>query len=289
APWRDDRAPAGGAGGTGHPALKRPRPHAARERKRMARDRKPREDGEYITSLARGLSVLRAFTREHPEMTLSEVAARTRLSPAAARRCLHTLEHLGYVARNGKRFLLRPEVIAFASAYLESANLVELVRPYLQEVRDRTGDSSSLAVLSGHDILYLVHVSTNRMVRLAAGVGTRFPAYATSMGHVLLAWQPPEAIDRYLDEVELRPLTERTVTSPARLREILGEVRRAGYASVQDQLDYGIVSLAVPVHADDGTVLAAINCSTTTTRINQEEMIATRLAPLQEAARNIEA
>jgi IclR family pca regulon transcriptional regulator len=255
----------------------------------MARDRKPREDGEYITSLARGLSVLRAFTREHPEMTLSEVAARTRLSPAAARRCLHTLEHLGYVARNGKRFLLRPEVIAFASAYLESANLVELVRPYLQEVRDRTGDSSSLAVLSGHDILYLVHVSTNRMVRLAAGVGTRFPAYATSMGHVLLAWQPPEAIDRYLDEVELRPLTERTVTSPARLREILGEVRRAGYASVQDQLDYGIVSLAVPVHADDGTVLAAINCSTTTTRINQEEMIATRLAPLQEAARNIEA
>jgi IclR family pca regulon transcriptional regulator len=248
----------------------------------------PRPDGEYITSLARGLSVLRAFTRDHPEMSLSEVAALTRLSPAAVRRCLRTLEHLGYVARNGKRFLLRPEVIAFASAYLESVNLVELVRPYLQEVRDRTGDSSSLAVLSRHDILYLLHVSTNRMVRLAAGVGTRFPAYATSMGRVLLAWQPPGMVDTYFEEVELRPLTDRTVTSPVRLKEILKDVRRSGYASVQDELDYGIVSLAVPVLDQDGTVLAAINCSTSTSRIGQEEMIATRLGPLREAARHIE-
>ena len=254
----------------------------------MKRAQNPREDGEYITSLARGLSVLRAFTKDHPEMTLSEVAALTRLSPAAARRCLHTLEHLGYVARSGKRFLLRPEVIVFASAYLESANLVEMVRPHLQEVRDRTGDSSSLAVLSHHDILYLVHVSTNRMVRLAAGVGTRFPAYATSMGRVLLAWQPTEFIESYLREAEMRPLTDRTVTTAEGLRPILETVRRTGFAAVQDELDYGIVSVAVPVLAEDNTVLAAINCSTATTRIGKEEMVATRLEPLQEAARRIE-
>lgn len=254
----------------------------------MKAQKNPREDGEYINSLARGLAVLRAFTRERPEMTLSQVAAVTELSPAVVRRCLHTLIHLGYVSQKGKLFLLRPEVIAFASAYLESMNLEEVVRPFLQEVRDKTGDSSSLAVLSGHDILYLVHVSTNRMVRLAAGVGTRFPAYATSLGRVLLAWQAPDFIDRYLDSADLKSLTDRTTTSAPRLREILAEVRRAGHASIQDELDYGIVSVAVPVLNERGEILAAINCSTATTRITQDEMVRTRIEPLNHAARRIE-
>lgn len=248
----------------------------------------PRNDGEYLTTLARGLMVLRAFTKERPEMTLSEVAAATGLSPAVARRCLNTLVHLGYVGKQGKRFLLTPEVIGFASAFLESMNLEQVVRPHLQVVRDQTGDSSSLAVLSQLNILYLVHVSTNRMVRLAAGVGTRFPAYATSLGRVLLAMQSEEVTERLLGSIELERFTDKTVTSLPALRKILRQVRRQGYASIQDELDYGIVSVAVPVHADDGRVVAAINCSTATTRVNEEEMVRTRLPHLQRAAEAID-
>ncbi len=160
-------------------------------------------DSEYLSTLERGLSVLRAFGRDNPQMTLSEVAEVTSLSPAAARRCLHTLVKLGYVAKHHRHFLLRPEVMSFASAYLDSMSLGELVRPHLQQVRDETGDSSSLAVLSGYDILYLVHVSTNRMVRLAAGVGTRYPAYATSLGRAMLAFETPSDVrNPYLDTGE---------------------------------------------------------------------------------------
>ena len=188
----------------------------------------------------------------------------------------------------GKRFLLAPEVIGFASAFLESMNVEGVIRPFLQEVRDETGDSSSLAVLSDHDILYLVHVSTNRMVRLAAGVGTRFPAYATSLGRVLLAHQPQPAIDDYLGSVRLEALTSKTVTSTCALRKILEKTRKRGYAATQDELDYGIVSIAVPITSEAGTVLAAINCSTATTRVNQADIVATRLPALQQAAERIE-
>lgn len=221
-------------------------------------------------------------------MTLSQVAAATDLSPAVARRCLHTLVHLGYVGRKGKLFLLTPEVMGFASAFLESMNLEEAVRPHLQEVRDSTGDSSSLAVLSQHDILYLVHVSTNRMIRLVAGFGTRFPAYPTSLGRVLLAFLDPGRIDTYFERVELLELTDRTVTSKTELRRILVECKANGFASIQDELDYGIVSVAVPVFDPERNIIAAINCSTATTRVNQAQMVETRLPLLRDAAKKIE-
>lgn len=248
----------------------------------------PREDGEYINSLAKGLSVLRTFTREKPELTLSEVAALTGLSPAAARRCLNTLVHLDYVGKRGKLFLLKPEVIVFASAFMESMNLEEIVQPHLQQVRDRTGDSSSLAVLFHENILYLVHVSTNRMVRLAAGVGTQFPIYATSLGRIMLAYQHRDMIDGYLRKVKMKAFTDKTVVTLSKLRSILKKAKRDGYASVQDELDYGIVSVSVPVFNDRSEVVAAINCSTSTARIKQDEMIRTRLPVLREAAKNIE-
>lgn len=250
--------------------------------------RKTKKDGNYLSTLARGLSVLRAFTKERPEMTLSEVAAATELSPAVARRCLHTLVSLGYVGRRGKLFLLTPEVMGFASAFLESMNIEEVVQPYLQRLRDKTGDSASLAVLSDLDILYLVHVSTTRMIHLVAGFGTRFPAYATSLGRALLAHQTRQRIDKYLERVELKSFTTMTITSKSKLRKILSECRRNGYASIQDELDYGIVSVAVPVFGAQGEILAAINCSTATTRVNRDEMVQTRLPYLRDAAKQIE-
>ena len=255
--------------------------------------RKAREDGrdgdtEYLSTLERGLSVLRAFGRDNPQMTLSEMAEVTGLSPAAARRCLNTLVKLGYVAKHHRYFLLRPEVMSFASAYLDSMSLGELVRPHLQAVRDETGDSSSLAVLSGYDILYLVHVSTNRMVRLAAGVGTHYPAYATSLGRAMLAFESDAVRSHYLDTCSMTAFTEHTVTSKEQLRHVLADARRNGYAAVQDELDYGLVSLAVPILDEAGRSLAAINCSTSTSRARKDELVKTRLMVLQNAARHIE-
>lgn len=247
-----------------------------------------KKDGEYLSTLARGLSVLRSFTRERPEMTISEVAAATDLSPAVARRCLHTLVELGYVGRKGKLFLLTPEVMGFASAFIESMNLEEVVRPHLQEVRDRTGDSSSLAVLSNTEILYLVHVSTNRMIRLAAGFGTRFPVYPTSLGRVLLAFEEPARVEDYISKVDMAKLTTKTITSKSQFRKILAHIRKQGYASIQDELDYGIVSVAVPVFGPQGEILAAINCSTATTRTTMQAMVESRLPELMKAARKIE-
>lgn len=247
-----------------------------------------KKNGEFLSTLARGLSVLRSFTKDRPEMTLSEVAAVTNLNPAVARRCLHTLVELGYVGRKGKTFLLTPEVMGFASAFLESMNLEEVVRPHLQHVRDQTGDSSSLTVLANAEILYLLHVSTNRMVRLDAGFGTRFPAYPTSLGRVLLAYQSPEHIDRYLATLAPEKLTNKTVTSKTELRKILKAVRNQGYASIQDELDYGIVSVAVPIMGSDGGIVAAINCSTATTRVDQATMTKSRLPELRQAAGKIE-
>src|SRR5262249_8680965 len=159
------------------------------------------------------------------------------------RRCLHTLIRLGYAAQRHRLFLLRPTVVAFASAYLESTNLEQIVRPHLQEVRDKTGDSSSLAVLSDSEILYLVHVSTNRMIRVPAAVGTRFPAYPTSLGRVLLAHQPAHVLEEYFRRTRFVALTDKTETSRSALRDLLVQARAQHYASVQDELDYGIVSV----------------------------------------------
>jgi IclR family transcriptional regulator, pca regulon regulatory protein len=258
-----------------------------REARRKATKAEDHE-GDFITSLARGLSVLRAFSKEHPEMTLSQVASATQLSAATARRCLHTLVDLGYAAKRGKLFLLRPAVVAFASAYIESMNLEQIVRPYLQDVRDKTGDSSSLAVLSETDILYLVHVSTNRMVRVPCTVGTRFAAYPTSLGRALLAFLSKEALEDYFRKVRLTALTEKTVTSKSVLRNILGKVREERFAAIEDELDYGVVSVAVPIFNADNEVIAAVNCSTSTARTDKTEMIESRLPILREAARTIE-
>lgn len=253
----------------------------------MPASAKPPKDSEYLSTLERGLRVLRAFDATHPEMQLSEVAQITGLSPAVARRCLNTLVELGYVARYGRKFLLRPEVLSFGTSYLSSMNIGQIVLPPLQQLRDQTGDSSSMVVLSGDDILYVAHVSTNRRIRLGASVGTRYPVHATSMGKVLLAFQEEAVIAAYLARATLTRFTERTVTTVEELSARLAATRSTGYDSALDELDYGLVSVAVPVFDGDRRVVAAINCSTSTTRISQDELVQTRLPMLRDAAAEI--
>lgn len=251
-------------------------------------EKNPREDGEYLNSLARGLAVLRAFGRDKPGMTLSELAAHTELNPAVVRRCLNTLMHLGYVAKKDKLFLLRPEVFSLGSAYIESMNLEEVVSPSLQRVRDKSGNSVAMAVLSDYDILFMVYVSTRLLTRVVAGVGTRFPAYATAAGRVLLAHADKAWLAGYFGKVNLVALTDRTLTSRSALRSELAEVRRRGYSAIQGELDFGVVSVAVPLHAEDGRVIASLSCSTSLARQTLDEMVAEVVPQLHEAAREIE-
>ena len=246
-----------------------------------------KEDRELITSLARGLDVIKALGDGSPSMALAEVARVTGLNPATARRCLRTLEKLGYVGRDGKHFMLRPQVLELAAAYLNSTGIEKLCHVHLQDVVNQTGDSSSLCILDDNDIVYLAHVPTRRVMRLEASVGTRYPAYATSMGRVLLAHRPTEALDRYLAETRVEALTARTVTDRRALRRLILAARKDGYAAVEDELAYGVVAVAVPVFDTNGNCLAAVNCSAHSMEINKANLVEARLPVLLEASRRI--
>lgn len=247
------------------------------------------KDPEFLSTLERGLRVLVAFDEAHPEMTLSEVAARTDLSPAVARRCLKTLVELGYIGQHQRKFLLRPSVLTIGSAFLASMQIEQVVLPPLQALRDQVGDSASLAVLAGAEILYVAHVSTDRRFRVAANVGTRFPFHATSLGKAMAAHLAPAESAALLAAAPFQRFTERTITDHAAMAARLALIVQRGYDSALDELDYGIVSVAVPLFGRDGRVIAAINCSTSTTRISQDELVRTRLPLLRHAAGEIEA
>jgi IclR family pca regulon transcriptional regulator len=238
---------------------------------------------DFVTALSRGLAVIRAFSRDRPEMTLTEVAARTALSPATARRSLYTLQRLGYISSHGRRFMLRSKVLDLGAAFWSSMKIEEVAQAHLREIVDSVGDSASLAVLEGHDVLYLAHAASRRTVRMAAEIGARFPAYATSIGRAMLAHLDPPVLQRYLDTVEMKPLTDRTLTDPIRLKAILAEVRKNGYACIQDELDYGLASAAVPVMIGERAV-AAVNSSANSARLGKDELARARVSILQRTA-----
>ena len=243
---------------------------------------------EYVASLERGLRVLQTFSREHSQLTLSEVATLTKLSPATARRSLHTLELLGYVGRSGRKFLLRPKVLALGAGYLSAINAEVVLQPFLQAMVTEVGGSSSVTVLDNLEIVYIAHASANRAIRLTAGAGSRYPAYPTSMGRVLLAFEPPAALDAYFRRATFARLTAATETNPDELRRILERVRASGYATVQDELDIGLVSVAVPIMGPNGRIVAAANSSDVTNHVDQQALIDKRLPALRQTVRRIE-
>lgn len=263
-------------------------PCAAPEGTPIEIDRADEPRRETINGLARGLAVIRALGRLGAAAgTLTEIAQSAQLPPAAARRCLHTLEDLGYVGRAGRRFFLRPRILELGAGYLEAVNSEGLVRDYLSEVMARSGHSSSLTVLDGHDIVYLAHVGPRRVLRLEASVGTRYPAYPTSMGRVLLAGLPEAALRDYLAGAELAPLTKFTVTDPERLLASIRHAGRDGYAVVKDELAIGVTALATPVLDRAGRTVAAINCSAQSDETSAEELIRRNLGTLREIAQRI--
>jgi len=246
-----------------------------------------RED-HYVQSLERGLSVITVFGPHAPEMTLSEVSRAAGLTRAAARRFLLTLVDLGYMRTDGKLFRLAPRVLDLGYAYLSSLSLPGIAEPHLERLVSETHESSSMSVLDGEDIVYVARVPTSRIMTVAINVGTRFPAYATSMGRVLLAGLDEPALETYLSGLELRDLTEHTVRTVDELRKSLFEVRQHGYALVDQELEHGLRSLAAPVRNKQGRVVAAVNVSSHVSRITKEKARRQFLPPLLRAAAEIE-
>ena len=247
-----------------------------------------------IQSLVRGLAVIRAFDAEHPGLTLSEVARRAEITRAAAGRFLRTLEELGYVRGSagsgvGRTFALTPRVLELGFSYLSALSIPEIVQPHLELLSREVDESVSAAVLDGGDIVYIARVPTRRIMSVRITIGTRFPAFATSMGRVLLAGLPDAARDELLAASVLPSLTERTVTDAAELRAELDRVRAQGWSLVDGELEPGLRSVAVPLHDRRGEVVAAVNVSTSATRDSVEHVLERHLPALTRTATAIDA
>jgi IclR family pca regulon transcriptional regulator len=244
---------------------------------------------DFVQSLERGLAVIRAFGPETPQLTLSEVARATGLTRAAARRFLLTLAELGYVRADGRVFSLRPRILELGFAYLSGLSLPETAQPHMEELVAKVHESCSVSVLDGEDVVYVARVPTRRIMSVTIAVGTHFPAYATSMGRVLLAGLPPAALERYLAAVELEPLTRRTLTSRDQLAALLQTVRSQGYAMVDQELEDGLRSIAMPIHDGNDDVIAAINLSSHASRATLDMMRREYLPLLRGTVEQIEA
>ena len=248
---------------------------------------------DFVQSLARGLAVIRAFDAEHAELSLSEAARRADMPRAAARRFLRTLETLGYVRGTGdgasRTYALTPRVLELGFSYLSALSLPEIVQPHLERLSREVDESVSAAVLDGADIVYVARVPTRRIMSVRITIGTRFPAYATSMGRVLLAGLPVSESDAAVLASPRLPLTERTVTDPTALRAELARVREQGWSLVDGELEPGLRSIAVPLRDRAGVVLAALNVSTSATRDTVDRVVEVYLPALRSAAAAIEA
>lgn len=220
--------------------------------------------GSAVQSFVRGLEVLRTFSADRPRQTLAEVASASGLARATARRFLHTLVSIGYAGTDGREFWLTPRVLELGFGYLTSQPLVSIAKPRLEDLSRTVNESSSLSVLDGTDIVYISRVPVRRIMRVDITVGTRFPAWATSMGRVLLAGMDAGALDDYFAHVHLESLAPGTVVDERKIRDEIAKIRDRGWCIVDQELEPGLRSVAAPVTDFDGTVVAAVNISTQT-------------------------
>ncbi|MES2688142.1 MAG: IclR family transcriptional regulator [Pseudomonadota bacterium] len=241
----------------------------------------------YVQSFARGLEVIRSFSAQSPRQTLSEVAARSGLSRAGARRILLTLQTLGYVSGDGKYFSLTPRILDLGFAYLSSMPIWNLAEPVMEDLVEEVRESCSAAVLDGTDIVYVLRVATHKIMSITLGVGSRLPAYCTSMGRVLLAALPEAQAMACLEASRPEALTRHTVTDIDALRQKLVQTRKQGWCLVNQELEEGLVSMAAPIYDRAGRTVAALNISGQANRTSAKVMQETMLQPLQQAAQTI--
>ncbi|HEY2346765.1 MAG TPA: IclR family transcriptional regulator C-terminal domain-containing protein [Xanthomonadaceae bacterium] len=243
---------------------------------------------DYVQSLARGLHVLRGFDAEHPNPTLAEIAARTRLSRAAVRRLVLTLQHLGYLRAEGRGYALTPRVLELGFGYLGTLNFTDMVQPMLEALSMRVNQSCSMAVLDAQSIVYIARVPVRRVMAVALGIGARLPAFAASMGRVLLSGLSDADLKTWLAQCEPRKLTQYTVTDLRKLKRIVEDVRERQFAYVEQELELGLCSVAVPVRNHGGRIAAALNVSLSYHGGVAREATEMILPHLRETARTIE-
>ena len=247
------------------------------------------EDGDrdYVASLARGLEVICAFTRDKPTMTLSDVAKVTGLSRATTRRLLLTLVREGYAEKRDRDFSLRPKVLQLGYSALASVGILDIVQPVMNALSQRTQESIYTAVLTGDDVTYLARSTPDRVISVSINIGNRLPAYAVSTGRVLLAGESDEALERYLSRTTLQQHTTSTVQTTDELRAIIAETRRLGYSLVDEELEVGVRSLSVPIYDAGGHVIAALNACCPSMRFPVAEMREKLVPELRAAAQSI--
>ena len=247
----------------------------------------PSPGDSYVQSFARGLEVIRSFSAQSPRQTLSEVAARTGLTRAGARRILLTLQTLGYVESDGKLFRLTARILDLGFAYLSSLPIWNLAEPLMETLAGQVKESCSAAVLDGTDIVYVMRVSTHKIMSISLGVGSRLPAYCTSMGRMLLSALPPDQMMQVLQASERSPRTRYTLTDPDELAAKIAQVRKQGWSMVNQELEEGLVSMAAAITDRTGQTVAALNISGQANRTSARVMQETMLPALLETAQRI--
>lgn len=242
---------------------------------------------DFMLSLARGLRVIESFESHAAGRTIVEIADHTALSRAAIRRILLTLEALGYVERSRQVYRLRTQVLRLGFSFLSSSSVVEAARPVLERISEQLHESSSMSMLDGGDIVYVARSAASRILAAGLSVGSRLPAYCTSMGRVLLAALPDERLDAYLHQLKTRAYTPKTITRLPQLKKAILLVRKNGYAIVDEELEAGLRSIAVPVLTRSNQVVAAINVGTHISRVDRAALTGRCLPALQEGARTL--
>jgi IclR family pca regulon transcriptional regulator len=244
-------------------------------------------DRDFMTSLARGLSVMQAMARQKRPSTVSEISVHTDISRAAVRRCLYTLVKLGFVASQDQRqFFLCPKVLTLGQA-IPSTSLSVIAQPVLERLSHVVSESCSVATLSESDVLYIARAAVSRIMSVDLKVGSRLPAYCTSMGRVLLAHLSSEQLDRYLSGIVPKAHTARTIVSVSKLRRVIDQTKRRGYAITDQELEIALRSIAVPIYDSRGDVIAAMNVGCHAQRASPGELRTTVLPYLREAALEI--
>jgi len=243
-------------------------------------------DPEFMTSLARGLAVLRCFADAQRPMTIAQASRLTGISRPAVKRCLHTLVRLGYAVRDEANYALRPKVLSLGYAYLSSNTLTLRAQPLLDQLRDELHESCSLGVIEEDEVHYIARAEVSRIMSIALRAGSRLPLYCTSMGKVLLAAQPREAQQAYMRRAELIARTAKTRTQPNDLLALFAHVAEEGYAINDQELEIGLRSIAVPVMSG-GRVVAAVNVGTQAARVTLGELRSRFLPPLRRVAREL--
>src|SRR5258706_628109 len=242
------------------------------------------ESRSYVTALARGLSVMKAFDDQHARLTLSDVARIVELPRASARRALLTLQSLGYVESSGRMFSLSPQVLTLARAYLASSPVPRVAQGFLENVSDSLGESCSLSILHGDEVIYIARSTRKRIGSLHRDVGAHLPAHCTSMGRVLLAALADAELDAFIAGAELQSFTPYTTTDKSELRGIIQKIRRNSYSRVDQELEIELRSIAVPIHNAGGRVIAAMNVSAQASRTTKKQMMDRFLPSLRDAA-----